>query len=525
MGRTGMRPRPGPPRAETQRHGLSRPWMLAIVTGFVAIAYAYQGFFLPGDDDAADGAISEDFDFDGVAPADPNISFAKSNEHLRALIDDRPYGHVLNVILGEKCGHYFRKFLKPICYNWRAALTSFGVSGPRCCEAVRSFIDEGKCLCIPRVVSDVRSSGLSWALQIARICEVQIPLFWDVRKTLELDVCKPIVENSPRGQLNADFLAMRDGGGAPTGSIDPSNIPSFDEVFQPPKPGPFQTALAHVVVKRPMPSILKNTKSSATHFGADVFYPVDPGDAGTSAKKVRGQRVVAAGGPFPLVAFSPGYSGVPGNFKRTLSHLASQGVVVISQYSTSHLRVDINRKKMEAWTKDMVYMLKYLIEQGNHTESFLSNGVDARRTGIAGHSFGAGMAIAAAALARNEYGLNVTALMPISAACLIMGNSCEMPSTAAPKLHGINALFLVGTMDEITPPKASEWFHSQMPNDTSSKVVYLQGATHCMFEAEPKMWPNMNSGCGRGTMSPQESVRRMQIEMAKFFGQHLQTSS
>ena len=92
---------------------------------------------------------------------------------------------------------------------------------------------------------------------------------------------------------------------------------------------------------------------------------------------------------------------------------------------------------MEAWVRDIVYMLQFLISQGDTSryDSFLSGGVNEDAVGIAGHSFGAGMSIAAAAMARDEFGINVTALVPISPACLIMGNSCEMPSQVRIATH------------------------------------------------------------------------------------------
>ncbi|CAD7703303.1 unnamed protein product [Ostreobium quekettii] len=430
----------------------------------------------------------------------------------------------MTVVLGDQCAHYFTTTMQPVCY------VGPGFHWHRCCEAVRTFIDDGKCLCEPRVIGDMRGSGRSLAVQITRLCKYDFPLPWNVQKTLELDVCKPYVAASTKGSWNSTFFVRKgsnesDNLLAQQQGIDASKIPSFDDIFEPPPPGPFRTAVAKVVVERDTPSVLKNMKSSATHFGADVYYPVDPLPGGPGSKKVVGRRRVAAGGPFPLVVFSPGYQGVPGHFRRTLDHLASQGVVVISQYSTSHLRVDINRKKMEAWREDMLHMVQFLSRKGGDPESFLSGGVDPSRIGFAGHSFGAGMALSAAALAREERGMNVSAVVPVSAACLIMGNSCEMPSEATPKLHGVKALFIVGSEDRITPPRSTEWFYGLMPEDSEADLMYLEGATHCLFEAEPKNWPNTNSQCGRGSASPQESIRRMAIAMADFFREHFEAAS
>lgn len=197
---------------------------------------------------------------------------------------------------------------------------------------------------LAQVIGDVKGTILPWIIQASRICCVRLPLPWlpwRLPSILSLEVCKPNVAASTGGWLNPEFLQLPRSSRMHSNEKAPSKLPSFDDLFDPPSMGRFHTASASVIVDRDKPSVLQSTKSSAMKFAAEVFYPIDsPPVAIYNKAEAKNQLRVAKGGPFPIVAFSPGYRGVPSHFKRTLGHIASQGIIVISQLSTHHLGVD-----------------------------------------------------------------------------------------------------------------------------------------------------------------------------------------
>ncbi|GMH45401.1 hypothetical protein BSKO_13358 [Bryopsis sp. KO-2023] len=457
--------------------------------------------------------IRSDDPLDDAWLLDGNVSFSVGVEMLNRMVASKSYGNAMTRLKCDECLMFLNKVVLPVCTPGRKF--SLGL----CCPAVRASIDEGKCLCEPRVFQGVIKGQLNFMIQIVRLCRPQFSIPWHLPNVVHREECKPSIKASTAGILNPQFLGMSKT--ELTSRLEQNvPLPTFNDVFNPPESGAYEAGWARVSVRRSDPSVLASEDSDPMEFKADLFYPksrAGPGGGGGVQKDL----VLADGGPFPLIAFSPGFSSKPDFHVRLLHFLASHGYIVIAQRSTHHLGMDLDRSKFLAWKDDIVTMLSSLIEAGNDESSFLHNAIDTTRIGISGHSNGGAMSIPAAVDAIENHGINVKVVVPISPACILLGDECAIPTEYAPRLHGVRVRFIVGTADQTTPPRSAKFFSFLLPNDTDAEVVLLKGVTHCVWEAEPKLWPVTNSGCGKGSVSPMLAVRTLMMQMEEFLRLHL----
>lgn len=162
-------------------------------------------------------------------------------------------------------------------------------------------------------------------------------------------------------------------------------LPTYREVFQPPPPGPYPTGFTAVNITRPAPSILVNEHSTPEEFGAIIVYPSDAEqETRDPTTGIAINPVLMGTEKFPILAFSPGFQTPPEAFLLMMTHLASQGMIVIAQRSTSDVTITDTRQHADDWALDITYGLQYLKNMSTVEESFLYNRVDSARAAIAG---------------------------------------------------------------------------------------------------------------------------------------------
>lgn len=131
-------------------------------------------------------------------------------------------------------------------------------------------------------------------------------------------------------------------------------------------------------------------------------------------------------------------------------------------------------ERLLAWKDDLADMLKALVDMSMDSTSFLYKGVNDSCVAISGHSIGGAMAITAGVTAIEKHEMSVKAVIALSPACLILGQQCSVPYEYAPRLHGVEALFLVGSLDQVTPVRSTEFFVSLLPEDANAKIRVIE---------------------------------------------------
>lgn len=76
-----------------------------------------------------------------------NVSFSVGIQMLDDEISSQTYGKGISRLRSDQCFMYYRRIISPLCMSRKL------FSPPLCCSAVREAIDEGRCLCEPRVSS------------------------------------------------------------------------------------------------------------------------------------------------------------------------------------------------------------------------------------------------------------------------------------------------------------------------------------------------------------------------------------
>ncbi|GMH44079.1 hypothetical protein BSKO_12013 [Bryopsis sp. KO-2023] len=447
-----------------------------------------------------------------VVASDPT-DFDSAVAGYEAWVDSKPYAKFIEKTRDWVCLYHFLVLMTPACM----APQGGNLDPKLCCGAIKAFVqeDQGKCLCQDRVALNPAVFPFTLGVVKETKCDITFPIpeVSDPMMLPRAIAASPVCEGVPRTAgftINPKFFE----GAANT---DPEELPSFRELFTPPPSGPFPTSYTAVNVTRPTESILVNNFSTPTTFQALVFYPSDKNleeniDPETGAV---GSPVLAnVGGKFPIVEFSPGFTGPPQIFILMMSHLASFGMVVISQESTSQLRGSNDRAFSEAWADDMAFGLLYLKNEGYNSRSFLHNRVDSTRAGIGGHSFGGAMSFPAARRAV-DLGIGVQAVVSLQPSCVPFAGICDLAGDAGlDKLQGVDYLVVSGSADLSALPSHAEYFASLVQPTVTPKN--LRGVNHCLVELDPKFWL-LGGDCGIGQISPMEQAKQVQELTGEFF--------
>jgi predicted dienelactone hydrolase len=140
----------------------------------------------------------------------------------------------------------------------------------------------------------------------------------------------------------------------------------------------------------------------------EIWYPAPLVSAGEPAEYVGGliasksaQRGVppAAGGPFPVIVFSHGNSGLREQSVFFAEHMAAHGYVVVAPDHVGNTVFDFDEAKlakMFIWRpKDVAAALDRVLTPKASDPKWLQGLADGERAGVAGHSFGGYTALAA----------------------------------------------------------------------------------------------------------------------------------
>jgi predicted dienelactone hydrolase len=198
-------------------------------------------------------------------------------------------------------------------------------------------------------------------------------------------------------------------------------------------PGPYRVRTAHLRLTR-----RASTSSQLRRIDPTVWFP-------------------SAACRFPLILFSHGANGRPADDAPLLAHLASEGFVVVAP-----LHPDRGARGDEAAERvaDVTYLLAHL------KRLRLPHKINARRVGVAGHSFGAFVASQEA-----ESDRRVRAAL-VMAGPLRPGNAGR---TRVP------VLAMTGAADRLVPSRLVRAYYDRLPARVPHGYLRIAGANHYAY--------------------------------------------
>jgi predicted dienelactone hydrolase len=203
--------------------------------------------------------------------------------------------------------------------------------------------------------------------------------------------------------------------------------------------GPYRVGSAHISATRPA-----TTSTQVRHFDPTAWFPA-PG----------GSRC-----RFPLIVFSPGANSRPVGYVPLLSHLASAGFVVVAvlpQDQTARGDESVER------VADVTYLLDHLRAIATRLSPGLPAELDAKRVGIAGHSYGA---FVASHEAVSE---------PRVRAALVMAGPLRPESASSTR---VPVLAMAGGADTAVPARLVRTYYDELPASVPHGYLQIAGATH-----------------------------------------------
>jgi predicted dienelactone hydrolase len=204
-------------------------------------------------------------------------------------------------------------------------------------------------------------------------------------------------------------------------------------------PGPYRVRRSHIALAR-----RATTSSQMRHIDPTAWFPAP-----------------RAGCRFPLILFSHGANGTPAADAPVLEHLASEGFVVLAP-----LHPDRGAQGDEPAERvaDMTYLLDHL---GTVARRLGFGGeLDARRVGIAGHSFGA---FTASYEAENE---------PRIRAALVMAGPLRPGGAGRTR---VPVLAMTGSADNLVPSRLVRAYYDQLPASIPHGYLQIVGGNHYAY--------------------------------------------
>ena len=194
-------------------------------------------------------------------------------------------------------------------------------------------------------------------------------------------------------------------------------------------------------------------------------------------------------GPFPVVAFGIGWNSWTERYAKTLTHLASHGVVVIAPKVADQKIVGA----FSALSANLRACLEWSVRETNRRGSPLYGRVDVARMGLFGHSSGAGAAARAAVDAQILPGTSGSSAARPSAHVVreglraLMGLGAFAPSSglepeALASLRGVAVVQLAGQRDSHVTPRSVAQIADGMRRTAPRAVAVLRHGTHCFLD-------------------------------------------
>jgi predicted dienelactone hydrolase len=202
---------------------------------------------------------------------------------------------------------------------------------------------------------------------------------------------------------------------------------------------PYAVRSAHISATR-----RATTSTQIRHYDPTAWFPARP----------------RTGCRFPLIVFSPGANSRPTGYTPLLSHLASQGFVIVGV-----LPMDQTARGDEAAERvnDVTYLLGHLRAIARRLAPALPAELDASRIGIAGHSFGA---FVAAEEAVSD---------PRIRAALVMAGPLRPGNASATR---VPVLAMTGAADTAVPSRLVRSYYDRLPATVPHGYVQIAGGTH-----------------------------------------------
>ena len=218
--------------------------------------------------------------------------------------------------------------------------------------------------------------------------------------------------------------------------------------------------------------------------GADTFELL-PGFPSFTQDAVR-DAVPRAGRPPPLVVFSHGYTAHRRQSTFLCTHLASHGYVVASADHTGNTVLEVVQGMMTGRFPDPAVTLRESIAARPADVTFVVDrviageadgiAIDARRIGVAGHSFGGWTTLMATARDRR-----IRAALPLAPAggenplgANVLGETLDFSWG-----RDVPTLFIVADQDNILPLPGMHELHGR--TQATKQMVILQDADHLHF--------------------------------------------
>ena len=202
---------------------------------------------------------------------------------------------------------------------------------------------------------------------------------------------------------------------------------------------PYAVRSAHISASR-----RATTSTQVRHYDPTAWLPARP----------------RTGCRFRLIVFSPGANSRPTGYTPLLSHLASQGFVVIGVLPMDQTaRGDEGAERVH----DVTYLLGHLREIARRLAPGLPAELDTSRIGIAGHSFGA---FVAAEEAVSD---------PRIRAALVMAGPLRPGNAAATR---VAVLAMTGSADTAVPSRLVRSYYDRLPADIPHGYLQIGGGTH-----------------------------------------------
>jgi dienelactone hydrolase len=244
------------------------------------------------------------------------------------------------------------------------------------------------------------------------------------------------------------------------------------------KSGPFQVATFENTLddaSRPIAQTTAHSAAPSRTLVTTIYYPVMSGGSNSGSDLPS----LAAGGPFPLMMYSHGYSSNRDEATTVGNRAASHGYIVVApDFPLSNLLANDGAPDpgdLANQPGDVSFLIDRVLEMSGNSKHVLANGIDPKRIGATGVSMG-GATTLLLGFHPKLHDPRVTAVVPIAAlsSFFLEGfyHTREMPMLL---LHGDNDAFIDYTRN------SRRAFERAMPN---AHLVTLAKGSHAAFAVQ-----------------------------------------
>ncbi len=245
-------------------------------------------------------------------------------------------------------------------------------------------------------------------------------------------------------------------------------------------------------------TVTMTDETRARPLTVDVWYPIAPGTVGVPSiysfapgiefpsTVALADAPVGGGGPYPLVVYSHGSGGVRYVASFFTEALASHGFVVAAPDHAGNTATEVllggaATFEVNAVNRplDVTFVIDELLAKAADPADALAESIDARRIGVAGHSFGGYTALAGVSGVTVD-GTAVPAETRIGA-IVAMAPATERLTDAELAAVDVPAMLMVGTADRSTPVDPNVTRSWALMQGTPRYRVELADAGHQSF--------------------------------------------